>query len=97
MFLIRIANANYVLIQIDKFPDYALRILIALTAYALEKLSTSQIARMYGISENYLAKIATQLSKGGFVVSESGRGGGLTLAVLVVDISIGAVARLEKK
>ena len=97
MFLIRIANANYVLIQIDKFSDYALRILIALTAYALEKLSTSQIARIYGRSENHLAKIATQLSKGGFVVSESGRGGGLTLAVLVVDISIGAVLRALKK
>lgn len=52
---------------------------------------------MYGISENHLAKIATQLSKGGFVVSESGRGGGLTLAVLAVDISIGAVLRALKK
>lgn len=81
----------------DKFSDYALCILIALTAYALKKLSTSQIARMYGISENHLAKIATQLSKGGFVVSESGRGGGLTLAVLAVDISIGAVLRALKK
>ena len=81
----------------DKFSDYALRILIALTAYALEKLSTSQIARMYGILENHLAKIAPQLSKGGFVVSESCRGGGLTLAVLAVDISIGAVLRALKK
>jgi Rrf2 family nitric oxide-sensitive transcriptional repressor len=79
--------------QMDKFSDYALCILIALTAYAPKKLSTSQIARMYGISENHLAKIAPQLSKGGFVVSESGRGGGLTLAVLAVDISIGAVLR----
>ena len=93
----RIENANYVLMQMDKFSDYALRILIALTAHAPVKLSASHIARMYGISENHLAKIATQLSKGGFVVSERGRGGGLTLAVLAVDISIGAVLRALKK
>ena len=83
--------------QLDKFSDYALRILVALAAHAPEKLATSSIAQMYDVSENHLSKIATQLAKNGFVVSERGRGGGLTLAHVASDISIGAVLRALKK
>lgn len=83
--------------QLDKFSDYALRILIALAANAPNKLATSQIAKMYEISDNHLAKIATALAKAGYVVSERGRGGGLTLAKPVEAISIGAVLRNIKK
>ena len=83
--------------QLDKFSDYALRILIALAVHAPDKLATSGIAQMYGISENHLSKIATALVKGGFVVSERGRGGGLTLARPAPEISIGTVLRALKK
>ncbi|MGB7317342.1 MAG: Rrf2 family transcriptional regulator [Planktotalea sp.] len=83
--------------QLDKFSDYALRILIALEAHAPDKLATSGIAQMYGVSENHLSKIATQLAKNGFVVSERGRGGGLTLAKQAREISIGAVLRALKR
>ena len=83
--------------QLDKFSDYALRILIALAAHAPDKLATSTIAQMYGISENHLSKIATQLAKNGFILSERGRNGGLTLAQPATVISIGAVLRTLKK
>lgn len=83
--------------QLDKFSDYALRILMALAAHAPDKLATSGIAQMYGISENHLAKIATQLAKNGFVVSERGRGGGLSLSMPASEMSIGAVLRALKK
>ena len=83
--------------QLDKFSDYALRILIALAAHAPDKLATSAIAQMYGISDNHLSKIATQLAKNGFVLSERGRGGGLTLALPARQISIGSVLRTLKK
>ncbi|MEN8891413.1 RrF2 family transcriptional regulator [Planktotalea arctica] len=83
--------------QLDKFSDYALRILIALAAHAPAKLAASSIAQMYGISDNHLSKIATQLVKSGFVRSERGRGGGLTLAQPASDISVGGVLRILKK
>ncbi len=83
--------------QLDKFSDYALRILIALAAHAPDKLAATNIAQMYGISENHLAKIATQLAKHEFVISERGRGGGLTLARSASDINIGEVLRALKK
>ncbi|MGH1576854.1 RrF2 family transcriptional regulator [Planktotalea sp.] len=83
--------------QLDKFSDFALRILIALAAHAPDRLATSTIAQMYGISENHLSKIATQLAKNGFVVSERGRGGGLKLALPPSEIFIGEVLRALKK
>lgn len=82
--------------QLDKYSDYALRILIALSAHAPEKLATARIASMYGISNNHLSKIATELAKNGFVRSERGRAGGLTLAMPASDISIGTVLRSLK-
>lgn len=82
--------------QLDKFSDYALRILIALAAHAPEKLATSSIARMYDISDNHLSKVATRLAKDGFVVSERGRAGGLRLAKPAASISIGSVLRALK-
>lgn len=83
--------------QLDKFSDYALRILVALAAHAPDKLATSSIAKMYSVSENHLSKIATQLAKRGFIVSERGRTGGLMLAVPASEISIGMVLRELKK
>ncbi len=82
--------------QLDKFTDYALRVLIALSVRAPEKLSVSTIAGLYGLSENHLSKVASTLVHGGFVRSVRGRAGGLTLARADIDISIGAVVRYIK-
>ncbi|MEP5152599.1 Rrf2 family transcriptional regulator [Planktotalea sp.] len=83
--------------QLDKYSDYALRILIALAAHAPDKLPTVRIAAMYGISNNHLSKIATELARNGFIQSERGRAGGLTLAMPAADISIGGVLRSLKR
>ncbi len=66
--------------QLDKFTDYALRVLMMLAVRSPERVPTSQIAATYGLSENHLSKVATQLAREGFVISERGRGGGLILA-----------------
>lgn len=82
--------------KLDKFTDYALRVLVALAVRGPDRLSTSSIARTYGLSEHHLAKVASQLSREGFVISERGRGGGLTLARPAAEINIGAVVRALK-
>lgn len=82
--------------QLDKFTDYALRVLIALAVRAPEKLSVSAIAGLYGLSENHLSKVASALVHGGFIHSVRGRQGGLTLARGAHEISIGAVVRYLK-
>ena len=79
--------------KLDKFSDYALRILIALATAEGGRVPASVIARRYGLSEHHIAKVATQLVRGGFVRSDRGRGGGLSLARAEDEISIGAVLR----
>ncbi|MFT6168260.1 MAG: Rrf2 family nitric oxide-sensitive transcriptional repressor [Celeribacter sp.] len=83
--------------QLDKFTDYALRVLITLTARAPNRVPTSEIATIFNVSENHLSKVATQLAREGFVISERGRNGGLTLAQPADQIRIGDVVRAMKR
>jgi len=82
--------------QLDKFTDYALRVLVTLAVREPERVSASSIAQTFGLSEHHLAKVASQLVRDGFVISERGRGGGLRLAKPAADINIGAVVRALK-
>ncbi|MGR3572404.1 RrF2 family transcriptional regulator [Brevirhabdus sp.] len=83
--------------QLDKFTDYALRVLMTLAIRAPERVATSEIAGLYGLSDNHLSKVATQLARDGFVKSERGRNGGLTLARPAEAIRVGAVVRAMKR
>jgi Rrf2 family transcriptional regulator, nitric oxide-sensitive transcriptional repressor len=82
--------------QLDKFTDYALRILVMLAIRAPDRVSVATIAKAYGLSEHHLSKIASALAHGGFVLSERGRGGGMTLARPASEVSVGAVVRCLK-
>lgn len=83
--------------QLDKFTDYALRILMTLAVRAPERVSTSEIAGTFGLSENHLSKVATQLVTEGFATSARGRGGGLTLARPAPEIFVGDVVRAMRR
>jgi Rrf2 family nitric oxide-sensitive transcriptional repressor len=83
--------------QLDKFTDYALRVLMMLAVRAPARVPTSKIAAVYGLSENHLSKVATQLAREGFVASERGRNGGLNLARPADQILVGDVVRAMKR
>ncbi len=83
--------------QLDKFTDYALRVLMMLAVRAPARVPTSEIAAIYELSESHLSKVATQLAREGFVISERGRNGGLTLARPATQISVGDVVRAMKR
>jgi Rrf2 family nitric oxide-sensitive transcriptional repressor len=73
--------------------DYALRMLMFLaTREGSQKID--DIAHAYGISKNHLMKVTQRLVSGGFVLSQRGRGGGLTLAHPPQEINVGAVVRM---
>ena len=73
--------------QMTKYTDYGLRVLMALAVTDEKALGAGAIAAQYRISQHHVAKIATALVAGGFVVSERGRGGGLRLARAADQIS----------
>ena len=83
--------------QLDKFTDYALRVLMTLAVRAPSRVPTSEIAAIFGLSENHLSKVATQLVREGFAASERGRNGGLTLARPAGQILVGEVVRAMKR
>ena len=83
--------------QLDKFTDYALRVLMTLAIRGPARVPTSEIAALFGLSENHLSKVATRLAREGFVNSERGRSGGLTLARPAKDILVGDVVRAMKR
>jgi Rrf2 family nitric oxide-sensitive transcriptional repressor len=83
--------------QLDKFTDYALRVLMTLAVRAPARVPTSKIAALYNLSEHHLSKVATQLVSEGFAASERGRYGGLTLARPAEQILVGDVVRAMKR
>ena len=80
--------------QLSKFTDYSLRVLIYLAGKGESRLSTiDEISKTYDVSKEHLRKIIHHLSKEGWIISKRGRGGGLILAMAPDEISIGQVVR----
>ena len=79
--------------QITKFSDYALRVLIHLAVSDAERLSTREIADQQNVSFTHLAKVAQWLASEGYVSASRGRGGGMVLARDPAEISIGQLLR----
>jgi Rrf2 family transcriptional regulator, nitric oxide-sensitive transcriptional repressor len=79
--------------QLSRFSDYTLRVLIFLSVSPEENVSAQLIAERYGISFHHVAKAAQWLAREGYVVSNRGRGGGMALARSAAEISLGEVLR----
>lgn len=79
--------------NITMFSDYALRVLIYLAVDDAEKSTAKDIATSYDISFHHVAKAAQWLAREGYINSERGRSGGITLKRSIHDINIGELVR----
>lgn len=79
--------------QLGKFTDYGLRVLVHLSATAPERVPVARISETFGLSEHHLAKVCSKLVRGEFLTSERGRNGGLRLAKNPADIRLGEAVR----
>ena len=70
--------------QLTRYTDYSLRVLIHLAVHREELATIEGIAGAYGISRAHLMKIVHQLGLAGYVETVRGRGGGLKLAAIGV-------------
>lgn len=83
--------------QLTRYSDYSLRVLIYL-AVRPDQLSTiEEIAQAYGVSKAHLMKVVHQLGLAGFIETIRGRGGGFKLARPPEGIGVGDVVRFTER
>lgn len=81
------------IMQLTKFSDYSLRVLMFLARHHGAHTTIRDIADAHQISESHLMKVVHQLAKRGYINTVRGKGGGISLARPPADISIGAIIR----
>lgn len=80
--------------QLNRFSDYGLRVLMYLHASkAGERTTIGHIAERFGVPRNHLDKVVNRLVKLGWVNSRPGRSGGLLLAQRAEPLLLGDVLR----
>lgn len=79
--------------QLTRFSDYALRVLMYAHAAGDRRVTIEEISGAYQISRAHLMKVVNALTKAGYLVAVRGRGGGLKLARPADEIRLGDVVR----
>jgi len=79
--------------RLTRYTDYAIRVLLYLARPTEQLCSIAEIARAYGISQNHLMKVVSDLVNAGYLESVRGRYGGIRLARPAAQINIGALIR----
>lgn len=81
--------------QLTKYTDYALRVLmhLAIQEDRTEKIQIQKIADQFGIPKNHLIKVVHRLGQEGFISTVKGKGGGIFLCKAPSTISVGQVVR----
>jgi len=81
-------------LQLTRYTDYSLRVLIFLAVQEAERLVTvSEIAEQFDIPRNHLVKIVHRLGRLGYVNTVRGKGGGIRLGAQPESIGLGEVIR----
>ncbi len=78
---------------LNLFTDYSLRVLMYAALPGHERFSLDAVSSAYGISRDHVAKVVQYLVRSGYLNSQRGRGGGISLAKPANEIRIGAIVR----
>ena len=79
--------------NITRFTDYSLRVLIYLAVNENKQCTINDIAVGYDISKNHLMKVVQELSQKDYVLATRGKNGGIQLNTSPDKINIGHLIR----
>ncbi|MEG0483398.1 MAG: Rrf2 family transcriptional regulator [Acinetobacter sp.] len=79
--------------QLNKFTDYALRILMYISRPRDLPYTISEIAEDLQVSQNHLVKIVHFMGKQGWLITSRGKGGGIRLNQEILNFRLGKIVR----
>lgn len=80
--------------QLNKFTDYALRILMYISQPKDMPYTIAEIAEDLKVSQNHLVKIVHFMGKQGWLITTRGKGGGLRLNPEILEFRLGYIVRI---
>ncbi|MEB3767153.1 Rrf2 family transcriptional regulator [Acinetobacter sp. MD2] len=80
--------------QLNKFTDYALRILMYVARPNDVPYTIADIAQDLHVSQNHLVKIVHFMAKQEWIITTRGKGGGLKLNPKTLDFKLGTIVRI---
>jgi Rrf2 family nitric oxide-sensitive transcriptional repressor len=82
--------------MLTRFSDYSLRVLMFAALRRDKHFSVSEVASIYGLSKNHLAKVINRLVRSGHLKARRGRHGGVWLGRDPRSIRLGGLVRLTE-
>jgi Rrf2 family nitric oxide-sensitive transcriptional repressor len=79
--------------ELSRFTDYALRVLIYTASRGSEKVTLRELSDAYRISHHHLVKIVHKLGALGYLRNQRGRSGGIHIGKPPEEIRVGDVVR----
>lgn len=80
--------------QLSKFTDYALRILMYISRPREIPYTIAEIAQDLYVSKNHLVKIVHFMGKQNWIVTSRGKGGGIRLKPETLSLRLGDIVRI---
>ena len=80
--------------QLNKFTDYALRILMYVAIERDVPYTIAELAQQLHVSENHAMKIVHFMAKQQWLVTTRGKGGGIRLATQTLELRLGHLVRV---
>ncbi|WP_173912323.1 Rrf2 family transcriptional regulator [Acinetobacter sp. Marseille-Q1618] len=80
--------------QLNKFTDYALRLVLYTARPKDTPYTIAEIAKDLKVSENHLVKIVHFMAKQEWLITTRGKGGGIRLNPEVSTLRLGAMVRI---
>ncbi|WP_353382607.1 RrF2 family transcriptional regulator [Acinetobacter schindleri] len=80
--------------QLNKFTDYALRILMYIAQPKEMPYTIAELANELQVSENHAMKIVHFMAKQDWLITTRGRGGGIRMNPLTLKMPLGQIVRI---